>query len=146
MAVAIDKARRDDGVICIDHLGVGRIERRRNGGDLLAFDQHVALHKVADLGIHADDGAALEQDAMVGIDGGLALETERVFCRSDIGKPAASGRAGRQCGASLQGTTSGDGHVFFHGEFLVPDFVNYLYDGLQPEANLARISQDCDHL
>jgi hypothetical protein len=53
---------------------------------------------------------------MVGFDGGLALETERVFCRGDIGKPTASSRACRECGASLQRTTSGDWHVFFHGE------------------------------
>ena len=64
MTVAIDKARHNDGVARIDHLSVRGRESRRYSGDLLALDQHIALHKVADLGIHADDGAAFEQNAV----------------------------------------------------------------------------------
>ena len=35
-----------------------------HGGDLLALNQDVAFHEVADLGIHADDGAAFQQELL----------------------------------------------------------------------------------
>ncbi len=136
MAVAIDKARHNDGVVRIDHLSVRGSERRRNGGDLLALDQHVALHKVADLGIHADDGAAFEQNTVSRIGRRWALETAQIFCRIRSGETAAGGHSGRQCGASLQRTTSGEGHVVLH---LCESSVRGLETWKNPSADFDRL-------
>src|SRR5258707_9460735 len=116
MAVGIEKTRRDEGVVRIDHLRAGGIELRGDGSDLLAFDQHIALHDVADLGVHADDGAALEQDAVFRIDCTPALEPAQVFCPAGVGETADSCRPRRECGAHLQRTTACDPHVVFHGQ------------------------------
>jgi len=59
--VRIDEPRYDDHVGRIDDLGLGT-QVRPDRQDLLTLDQHIALGKVPDLGIHADDDSAFEQD------------------------------------------------------------------------------------
>ena len=63
--MAIDQAWNDDGVARIDFLRTGSVQIRPNRRDLAAFDQHIAFRKIADLGVHGDDRAAPEHDAML---------------------------------------------------------------------------------
>src|SRR6516225_5357655 len=80
MAVAIDKAWYDDGVDRLDHLCASGIDLRGDGGDLCAFNQQIAFHQIADLGIHGDDGAAFEENAVVRIDYRLAFKAPKILC------------------------------------------------------------------
>ena len=113
--MAIDEARHDDGVERIDHLRVRGIDLGRDGGDLGAFDQQIAFHQVADLGIHADDGAALEENAALRIDGLLAFEAANIVGERDAGKPVGSGRACGKHSAGLERTAARNAHVTGHG-------------------------------
>ena len=83
--MAIDQAGHDDGVGCIDHLRIGGIDLGRDRGDLAALDQQIAFHQVADLGVHADDGAAFEQDAALRIDALLMVEATHIVRRCGFG-------------------------------------------------------------
>ena len=94
MTAAIDEARHDDSVVRVDHLRIGGARIGYDGGDLLAFDQPVARGEIADLGVHADDGAALHQYAMLGIDRALALEMTHGFGVGRIGSTATTRTAG----------------------------------------------------
>ena len=85
MAVAIDQAGHDDGIERIDHLRIRSIDLGRDRGNLAAFDQEIAFHQVADLGVHADDGAAFEQDAALRIDVLLMIEATHVVRRCGFG-------------------------------------------------------------
>jgi hypothetical protein len=75
MSVAIDEARHDDRVARVYHLRAGGIDVWGNRSDLPALNHHVSLHKVTDLGVHADDGATFDQEAARRIDRGLPLES-----------------------------------------------------------------------
>ena len=50
-----------------------------------AFDQQIAFRQVADFCIHADDGAAFEQDAALRIDGLLMVEATHIVRRRGVG-------------------------------------------------------------
>ena len=67
-----------------------------------AFDQDIAFRQVADLSIHADDGAAFEQNAALWIDGLLPIEAADVVGCGGDGKSAARGGACGQRGAGLE--------------------------------------------
>ena len=47
----------------VDHLGAIGLDVRADGHDAVAFDQDVAGSEIGNLGIHRDDGAALEEGA-----------------------------------------------------------------------------------
>ena len=96
--MAIDKARYDDGVDRLDHLCASGIDLRGDGGDLCAFNQQIAFHQIADLGIHGDDGAAFEEDAVVRTDYRLAFKAPKILC----GGGAASHPSRCERGAHLQ--------------------------------------------
>ena len=113
--MAIDQARHDDGVDCIDHLRVGGVDLGRDGGNLAAFDQQIAFHQVADLGIHADDGAALEQNAALRIAGLLAVEAANIVGQRSAGKPVGGGRACGKRSAGLERAAARHAHVTRHG-------------------------------
>lgn len=61
--MTIDHAWNENRILGIDYNGVavlgGGAEIAADGGDFLALDQNIALHEIADRGIHADDGPAL---------------------------------------------------------------------------------------
>jgi hypothetical protein len=60
----------------------------------------------ADLGIHADDGAASEENAVVRLDYRLVLEAPQVLCRGSASEAAASRYSRCQRGAHLQRTAA----------------------------------------
>ena len=41
-----------------------RLHLSPDAGDLLAVDEHVSFDEVADFRVHADDGAAFEEDGL----------------------------------------------------------------------------------
>ena len=61
--VGIDEARHDDHGRRVD-LARRRPQIRPDRGDLAALDQHVGPVEVAQRGVHGEDHAALEQDAL----------------------------------------------------------------------------------
>jgi hypothetical protein len=71
MPMGVDETRNDDGVGCIDDLRARRRDAGRHRDNSLSLDQHVALREIADLTVEAHDGAALDENAAVGI-GALA--------------------------------------------------------------------------
>src|SRR5580692_6976918 len=107
MPMAIDQARHDDGVGCIDH--------GRNRGDFRAFDQEIAFHQIADLGIHADDGAALEQSAALWIDGLLAVEAANIVGERGTKKSVSGGGARGKRSAGLERIAARYARVTRHG-------------------------------
>ena len=80
MPMAIDQARHDDGVEGVDHLRIRGLDLGRDRRNFRAFDQKIAFHQVADLGVHADDGAAFEENAALRIDCLLAVEAANIVC------------------------------------------------------------------
>ena len=115
MAVAVDEARHDDESRASITCASAALMLGRDGGDFLAFDQEIAFHEVADLGIHADDSATFEQDAVLGIDGLLAVETANIVGERRAGKPVTRGRACRQHSAGLERAATRNPHVTRHG-------------------------------
>ena len=113
--MAIDQARHDDAVDRVDHLRARDVDLGRDGGNLGAFDQQIAFHQVADLGVHADDGAALEENAALRIDGLLAFEAANIVGERDAGNPVACGRACRKHRAGLERAAARHAHVTRHG-------------------------------
>lgn len=61
MAVRIDQARQHDRISGIDDFGIIDLEGRPDRRDPCAFDQHVALGKIAKAGIKGEDCASPEQ-------------------------------------------------------------------------------------
>jgi hypothetical protein len=75
-------------------------------GDLLSLDQHVAAYEIADLAVEAQNGAALDEDAAVGIDD-LARDALGVGRSSPLGRLCCDGsgehrHGGDQHGAGLE--------------------------------------------
>jgi hypothetical protein len=64
--VAVHEPRNEDHIRSIDYIARSR-ETGRNRRDLFPLDQQVALHEVSNLRIHADNGAALQQNFVIGI-------------------------------------------------------------------------------
>jgi hypothetical protein len=70
------KPRHDDAAARIDHTGIACVEVRTDGGDFLAFDQHVRLDEVTHLRVHrhhrtaANDVAPPRTAAVLGRIGG----------------------------------------------------------------------------
>jgi len=65
MMVGIDEARHDDVAGGVDHLSAIHLEVHADRGDPAVVDQHVAGREIGDLGVHRDDGAALEEGTAV---------------------------------------------------------------------------------
>ena len=66
MSMGVHESRDDDRIRGVDHLRLRRrLNLARDVDDLLALDQDVALHEIADPGIQADDGAAFQKQAIV---------------------------------------------------------------------------------
>ena len=69
MTVSVYESRDDDRVRRIDYLRLSRcLELGPNPLNLLALDQHISLEEVPHLGIHAHNGAALQEDVLAGSD------------------------------------------------------------------------------
>ena len=62
--VRIYEARHDDHALAVDDARV-RLDVGPNRDDLLALDQHVGLHEIADRWIHRHDDAVLQEDAVL---------------------------------------------------------------------------------
>ena len=58
------KPGNDDRAGGVDHLRIADREVVADGRDLLVFDEDVAAEDVARLGVHRQDMAAAEQDAL----------------------------------------------------------------------------------
>ena len=115
MPVAVDQAGDDDGVDCIDHLRIRGVDLGRDRGNFAAFDQQIAFREVADLGVHADDGAAFEQNAALRIDGLLAVEAANIVGERGAGKSVGGGRACGKRSAGLERTAARYARVTRHG-------------------------------
>jgi hypothetical protein len=74
MAMSVDEARDNNGVMRFDHLGVRGFKVRSDSRDGFALNQNVTSDQVADLVVHADNGAAAQQDSVFRINRFLTLE------------------------------------------------------------------------
>ena len=61
VVMRVDEARHHDAAARVDHRSAIRAQVRPDGDDLLAFDQHVGLRKIADLRVHRHHGAAANE-------------------------------------------------------------------------------------
>ena len=89
MAMRIDEARNDDLVGRVDYHRITCSDGRCDRDHALTFDQDVAFQQVADLRIHADDGAAFDERAAAWCGAAQSLEVRVI---------ATAGRAARQRG------------------------------------------------
>jgi hypothetical protein len=118
MPVAVDKPGHNYRILRVDHLRARGIQLRGDGSDFLAFDQQVPSYEIADLRVHADDGAALQQDEVRRVYRGLAFEAAQVFCLGGIGENADGRRPRRKCSARLQCTPPCEARDAFHAILL----------------------------
>ena len=92
--MGVDETRNDDRARRIDQLCSRRLEAGRHRDNLLALNQYVALREIADLTVEAHDGAALDENAAVGV-GALAHQP---LDGASVGPPEALGCRGTgQC-------------------------------------------------
>jgi hypothetical protein len=63
--MGVDQAWQHDVAAAVDDLGIGRIEPRRDGDDLVAVDQHVARRQHAVRRVLRDDDAGAQQQRHV---------------------------------------------------------------------------------
>ena len=59
--MAVDQARQEQHPRAVDDLGVIGGDARRDGGDTIRLDQHIALRQIADRSVHAHNGRAFDQ-------------------------------------------------------------------------------------